>query len=108
MVTCPKCGTRNQDDAKFCVNCGSDLLLTGEERRHGGGGCFGQQDKRPQDECFGLPNGGAIVGLIIGILIIIFGLSNLFGWRIDLGPMALIIVGVLISAGAIYGMSRRR
>ena len=107
MVTCPKCGTKNQDDAKFCVNCGADLILTGGERRRGGSDCFGQQ-KRPEDECFGLPNGGAIVGLIVGIVIIIFGLSNLFGWRIDLGPMAMIIVGVLIAAGAVYGMSRRR
>jgi uncharacterized membrane protein YvbJ len=108
MVTCPKCGTKNQDDAKFCVNCGADLLSTGGERRHGGGDCFGQQNRRPGDECFGLPNGGAIVGLVIGMLIIIYGLSNFFGWRIDFGPMAMIMVGVLIVAGAIYGMSRRR
>ena len=107
MVTCPKCGTKNLDDAKFCVNCGADLLSTGGERRRGGDGCFGRQDRR-EDECFGLPNGGAIAGLVIGIIIIVFGLGNLLGWRIDFGPIVIIAVGILIAAGAVYGMSRRR
>ena len=107
MVTCTKCGTRNLDEAKFCVNCGADLASAGGERRGGGDSCFGRQNRR-EDECFGLPNGGAVVGLIIGIIIIIFGLSNLLGWRIDFGPLLMIVVGVLIAAGAIYGMTRRR
>ncbi len=61
-----------------------------------------------RDECFGLPHGGAIVGLFIGIMIILFGLINLFGWQVDLGPFAIIIVGILIVAGAVYGLTRRR
>ena len=65
-------------------------------------------EKRVEDECFGLPHGGAIVGIFIGIVIILVGLTQLFGWRIDVGPFAIVIVGLLIVAGAIYGLSRRR
>ena len=60
-----------------------------------------------ENECFGLPRGGAIFGLVIGIIIVLFGLINFFNWNIDLGPLVTIIVGVLIAAGAIYGLSRR-
>lgn len=64
-------------------------------------------DRRKQDECFGLPRGGAIFGLFIGIIIIFVGLQQVFGWKIDIGPFATIIFGLLILAGAIYGLSRR-
>lgn len=107
MVTCPKCGTKNPDEAQFCVNCGAALVSTGRERRRGGG-CFGQPEGRMEDECFGLPHGGTIVGLVIGLIIILFGLGSLFGWKIDFGPLAIIIVGVLIVAGALFGLTRRR
>ena len=60
-----------------------------------------------RDECFGLPRGGAIFGLFIGLIIIIVGLQQFFGWEIDVGPFAIIIVGILFIAGAIYGLSRR-
>jgi len=106
MVTCSKCGTKNIDDAKFCVNCGATLYMLEDENKRGGN-CFGQQGRRPQDECFGLPHGGAIIGLFFGLMIIIFGLGNLFGWRIDWGPLAMIAFGVLIVVGAIYGLSRK-
>ena len=60
-----------------------------------------------RDECFGLPRGGAIFGLFIGVIIIIVGLQQVFGWEIDIGPFATLMFGVLILAGAIYRLSRR-
>lgn len=60
-----------------------------------------------RDECFGLPRGGAIFGLFIGVIIIIVGLQMAFGWEIDIGPFATIMFGALIIAGALYGLSRR-
>jgi hypothetical protein len=96
MVTCTKCGAENKEDAKFCSACGAT---------------FGQVERRqnpPRDECFGLPHGGAIVGLFIGVIIIIVGLSNMFGWEIDVGPFATIIVGILFIAGALYYLLTRR
>jgi tetrahydromethanopterin S-methyltransferase subunit E len=62
---------------------------------------------RRDDECFGLPYGGAIVGLFFGAIIILYGLSSVFGWSIDFGSWAVILFGVLIVAGAVYGLTRR-
>lgn len=106
MVTCPKCGTKNTDDSKFCVNCGASLYMT-ESPRERGSTCFGSPRRGIQDECFGLPNGGAIAGIIFGVLLLISGLGNLFHWSIDLGAFFMIIIGSLIIAAAIYGLMRR-
>ena len=107
MVTCPKCGTRNPDEATFCVNCGAALNIMEGERKHGST-CFGQPERRMEDECFGLPHGGAIVGIIIGIIIVLYGLVNIYGWKLDIGVYIPIIIGILIVAGAIYRLTRRR
>ena len=124
MVYCSKCGEKNADDAKFCVKCGVNLEGLQEknleerfeksieesaeqfgERMEKWGKDFG---KRTENECFGLPRGGTIFGLLIGIIIIIVGLQQVFEWQIDVGPLATIIVGLLFVAGAIYGLTRRR
>ena len=61
------------------------------------------------DECFGLPHGGAIAGIIFGLIIVMIGLAILSGLRIwdYLWPLVIVIVGILIIAGALYGMRRR-
>jgi len=97
MVYCSKCGTDNEEDTKFCVKCGAELSPERGMRR--------RPEKR--DECFGLPRGGAIFGLVIGLIIILSGLRELLNWSIDLGPFITIIVGILFLAGAIYGLSRK-
>ena len=107
MVTCPKCGTNNPYEARFCVSCGSTLNAV-EGKRKRGSTCFGQPERRMEDECFGLPHGGAIAGIIIGIIIILYGLVNIYGWKLDIGAYIPIIIGILIVAGAIYGLTRRR
>jgi len=61
-----------------------------------------------KDECFGLPYGGAIFGLFIGVIIILWGLSSVFGWNIELGSFAIIVIGLLIVAGAIYTLTRKK
>jgi amino acid transporter len=65
--------------------------------------------RRKEDECFGLPHGGAIFGLIIGVIIILWGISYIA--EIDFGnyfwPVIIIIFGILIVAGAIYKFGRR-
>jgi len=64
--------------------------------------------RRERDECFGLPNSGAIAGIVFGILIIMWGLSTLFGWEINVMAFIVIIFGGLIVAGAIYRLTRGR
>ena len=107
MVYCPKCGTQNEDTAEYCVKCGANLQTgTYTSRRY--------ERKKMEQECFGLPHGGAIFGLVIGVIILIWGIFTLareiWGTAIpnNLWFIVLIIFGVLLIAGAIYGMSRRK
>jgi len=106
MVYCSRCGTQNPDTEKICSNCGAPLYTVGQQYP----GSDREHYKRVENECFGLPNGGMIVGLIFGIIIIFVGLSLLF----DLGnfwsyiwPLIIIIFGVLILLGALFGRRRR-
>ena len=99
MVYCTKCGTKNEEDAVVCVKCGVSLVARPAWRR---------ERRRPEKECFGLPYGGAIVGLIIGIIIILVGVSWITGFEWEfLWPLIVIIFGILILAGAVYGLRRR-
>ena len=105
MVHCVKCGTENPDDSKFCSKCGAQLYVTRES----------QQYRRVEKECFGLPHGGIIFAALIGAIIVLFGISefvrlaypnqNYSQW---IWPLVPVIIGILIIAGALYGMQRRR
>ena len=56
---------------------------------------------RMEDECFGLLGGGSIVGVLMGLAIVLVGASELFGWNIEMGPFAIIVMGVLVVAGVL-------
>ena len=56
------------------------------------------------DECFGLPGGGAIFGLFIGAKIIFVELQLVLRVNINIEPFAIIIFGLLVVAGALYGL----
>jgi cytochrome bd-type quinol oxidase subunit 2 len=68
-----------------------------------------------EGECFGLPNGGMIAALVFGTIIILVGLGlflqsseiipNFDFWNL-FWPFIIIIFGILILAGAIYGRRR--
>jgi uncharacterized membrane protein YvbJ len=101
MVYCTKCGTKNEDDAAVCVNCNEPLGSHQTVRR---------ERRRKENECFGLPNGGSIAGLVIGLIIILWGVTAVLG--IDFGDylwaFIIIIFGTLMVVGAIYSITRRR
>ena len=132
MVYCTKCGTKNAEVAEYCVKCGAKLELAqesidkrvekwgeeigkraeewGEEmgkRAEKWGEDFG---KRAEKECFGLPHGGVIFGLLIGVVIILVGIASLIGVAFGrfLWPLLIIVFGSLILAGALYSLTRRR
>ena len=116
MVYCVKCGAQNEDEASHCASCGASLKASRRERRGWEEELevraeeFGERAERfgrsMEEECFGLPGGSSIVGILIGLAIILVGARELFGWNIDLGPFAAIVVGVLIIAGVLYKQSR--
>jgi len=113
MVYCSKCGAKNEDEAENCVKCGEPLYPKRVARKREET-CFGpRRERHVEEECFGLPYGGAIIGLIIGIIIIVVGITMLMPgvgmertWEY-LGPTLAIIVGVLIIAGVMYRYSTR-
>jgi hypothetical protein len=121
MVYCTKCGAKNDEGVEYCIKCGANLWVSQEkrfERRvEEWGEDFGRRveawseqfGRRGQEECFGLPHGGAIVGLIIGAIILLLGVSLLLGIEIwdYLWALIIIAIGILILAGAIYGLRRR-
>jgi hypothetical protein len=108
MVYCSKCGTQNPDTNTVCSNCGAPLYTVGQRYS----GSDREHYRRMENECFGLPNGGMIVALVIGVIVILVGLGLFlqvaYGISIDIWPFIIIIFGVLIVAGAIYRQRRFR
>jgi len=107
MVYCSKCGTQNPDTNAVCSNCGAPLYTVGQRYS----GSDREHYRRVENECFGLPNGGMIVGIVIGIIIVLVGLGLFlqatYGITINFWPFIIIIFGVLIVLGAIFGRRRR-
>lgn len=105
MVRCSKCGTENANDTRYCTKCGNALYP--ERRPERRDDCFGP--RRDEDECFGIPYGLAVVGALVGLLIVVVGIGTLVGWNIGqlLGGFFLIVLGVLIIL-AVYSSYRRR
>ena len=120
MVFCSKCGTKNEDSAEYCVKCGAKLNVPREKslekRIEEGAEEFGKRaeawgksfGKRPEEECFGLPHGGIIFGLLIGIIIIAVGVTSLAKIPLDFWSLLIIVFGVLVLGGAIYTLTRKR
>jgi hypothetical protein len=90
MVYCTKCGAENEDDAINCKSCGEPLKETYTPRRY-------RRQRRDDDICFG-PRGGSWIGLFIGLMIVLAGLSELLpsvSWD-RLWPIPVILLGLLI------------
>jgi len=78
MVTCSKCGTKNQKQAEFCTNCGVSLFSPkrSEIRKDK---CFGKE-KRDRDYMGFISFGSflIIIGIIISVNTSVF--SNFLVW----------------------------
>jgi len=102
------------------VKCGAKLKVSMEKslekRIEKGAEEFGKRaeawgenfGKHAEEECFGLPHGGTIFGLIIGLIVILLGVTSLAGVDIDFWPLIIIIFGLLIVGGALYSLTQRR
>lgn len=101
MVYCTKCGAKNPDDAVVCAQCGASLETETYISLDT------NADKKNASDSLG---GGAIVGIIVGLIIILAGVSWLLGfsfWKI-FWPLIVIIFGILVLAGSLYGLRRKR
>jgi tetrahydromethanopterin S-methyltransferase subunit E len=101
MVYCTKCGTKNEEDAVICVNCKEPLMSNQTTVR--------RERRRKESECFGLPHGGSIAGLVIGLIIILWGVTTVLDIPLGnyLWAIVIVIFGTLMVAGALYSMIRR-
>ncbi len=63
--------------------------------------------KRIEDECFGIPRGTSIFWLLIGVGIILWGLSEVYDIKIGFWPIIIVIFGLLVVVGAFYRLTRR-
>ena len=131
MVYCVKCGVKNSDDAKFCVKCGENLMSSPEKkwetnrRIEEWGEDVGkraekwgkQMEREFKDDCFGLPHGGAVVGIILGVMILILGFAVLslaqvnsiryFGILSAIVIFSALIGDILILPSLIVGIRRK-
>lgn len=92
MVYCSKCGAENDEEADVCMKCGASLGATVHRVR---------RRRYESDICFGRRGGIPILGLLFGLMILLWGLSSLMGgmfmWMrmYNLWPL-LLILGLLI------------
>ena len=103
MVYCQKCGAENTDEADFCKKCGAPIAPVRRTWRE-------KYGDRAEEECFGVAGGGAICGILFGLIIIVVGLALLLQIHIWflIGPLIGILIGVLIILGALNSVRRRR
>lgn len=108
MVYCVRCGAKNEEDAKVCSNCGAPLY---HPSRGEAASRSVDPRERIEEECFGIPRGSSVVGLAIGLIIVLAGLSlllkELYQITIPWWPIAVMILGIFIIIGAILGSRRR-
>ncbi len=104
MVYCDKCGTQNEEGSEYCRKCGASLK----------GGPQFRPVSRSKDDCFGIdlrpnPYVGAIIGLLIGSILIVLGLGQALGFEVEryIGPIIMIVIGLLIVIAALLGYLRR-
>jgi len=85
MVYCPKCGSENVDDAKFCVNCGAEIVVLGDKKIQGQRAVEKNkiQRKIKKENKYllksVLSNTTLVVTIIILVAIICFSVGFLFG-----------------------------
>ena len=101
MVYCVKCGAKNASSGERCTQCGASLEIDTYPPR--------RISRRRQEECFGLPGGNIIPGLIFGTMIILAGISWIVGFEFwdFFWPFIIVIFGILMVAGSLYKLQHR-
>jgi uncharacterized membrane protein YvbJ len=92
MVYCTKCGESNEEGTEYCVKCGASL--TGSTKVH-------RSSRYDREMCFGVPMSGSLWGILVGAVIVLWGLTELL--RIDINFAAIVAVafGAIIVINAL-------
>jgi uncharacterized membrane protein YvbJ len=109
MVYCPNCGTKNDDTAQHCVQCGASLSFDAKSRptQRSSDLCYEWEDDKSQKR---LSQRGI---LIIGAVITIIALSQIAEiWAPDLQssvwPAFFLAAGIIIVLYALFFFRRDR
>jgi len=94
LVYCIKCGTGNEENATICINCKAFLKTSSSE----------EKSEAKSSYCDGVYGyrrwGGALIGVLIGILVILIGFSlllrQLYGISLPWFEFIMIIIGVYL------------
>lgn len=92
MVYCTKCGESNEEGTEYCVKCSASL--TGRSKVH-------RSTRYDREMCFGVPMSGSLWGILVGAVIVLWGLTELL--RIDINFAAIVAVafGAIIVINAL-------
>ena len=94
LVYCTKCGTGNEENATICINCKAILKTSSSE----------EKSEAKSSCCNGVYGyrkwGGALIGILIGIIVILIGFSLLVRQLYDISlpwfEFIMIIFGVYL------------
>ena len=115
MPYCQKCGSEVREDIAFCSRCGAALKVEKppvEVRRAEKAEKGEKQEKEEKMEKtekhekreFGVigPLAGGLILIFVGFLFYL-AVTGYFEWQV-IGPLLLIIVGIIILVGIVYGV----
>ena len=112
MIYCHKCGTKNEDEAEYCVNCGAPLRGPGRKRsKEEEQVCFGPDFWRGRsvgrDGCF-RPY-GRLAPIMMGLMIVAIGFAFLVEavFHVEAWYFVLIILGIFVIIGGYIAATRR-
>ena len=97
MVRFPICGERNKSGTGFSLKH-EDSINTGRLSRR-------YRDER--ELCFGVPVSTRIWVLLFGIVIVVWGVSQLVGLDFEFWPLVAVVFGLVILVTALRRPSRR-
>jgi hypothetical protein len=96
MVYCTRCGEQNEEGTEYCKKCGVSLK-PGSRIRH-------RRDDR--ELCFGVPMAGHTWGLIFGLVIVLWGISELLGFSFNFWAIFAVAFGLILLYNALQMTSR--
>jgi len=96
MVYCTRCGEQNEEGTEYCKKCGASLK-PGARIRY-------RRDDR--ELCFGVPMAGHTWGLIFGLVIVLWGISELLGFSFNFWAIFAVAFGLILLYNALQMTSR--
>jgi len=97
MVYCTKCGELNEDGAEYCTKCEASLTARDRTRRV----------RSDRDMCFGAPMEGHVLGIFFGLMIVLWGVSQIMNIDVNLFAIVAVVSGLYIVWNALKKSDNR-